>query len=107
MLKFKEINFKQFYPSIGTGMKPGYTCQVELQIGPNSWDSIKIDLAPDEVREIVALAVDKAMARLTLDPSSINVDGVAGQPLEEVDEAPVLAADAAEVASAPEPEGII
>lgn len=80
MLKFTEIKLKEHYPGVGRGMKPGYRCAVTLQIGERSYDTVTIDLTTDEVREVVAVAVAKAVARLTFDPSSIDVEGAAGEP---------------------------
>jgi len=95
MLRFKEITLKPFWPGYGKGSRPGYTCSVELQHGAYSHEAVTIDLDPEAVREVIACAVAKAVEKLTLDPTTIDVEGNPGVPREEDLPAPAP--------SAPEP----
>jgi hypothetical protein len=79
MLKFKEISLKASYPGFGKGARPAYDCAVELQYGEHSYETFKADLDPDEVRQVITLAVNKAIERLTIDFDSIDVEGSAGE----------------------------
>lgn len=88
MLKFKSIKLAEHYPGIGRGMRPGYKCSVELQIGEKAYDTIKIDLSDDEVREVIGQAVAKAVERVTFDPATIDVIGTAGVPYPDEPAAP-------------------
>lgn len=89
MLKFKEIQLKEHYAAIGRGMQPGYQCTVTLQHGDKSYDTIRLELSADAVRDVIALAASKAVEQLSFDADSIRVEPVPGE-LREEEPAPPL-----------------
>lgn len=80
MLTIQSVEIGPEYKhGYGSGARPGYRGKVTLQIGDKAYDRVDVELTPDEVREVVALAVSKAAARLTLDPNAIDVEGAPGE----------------------------
>lgn len=76
MVKFREIEIKEHWPhGYIRGGRPAIKCTVELQYGPGAYETVKIELTPDDVSAVVQLAIQKAMGRLTIDPASIDVNG--------------------------------
>lgn len=93
MVKFREITIKEHWPhGYIRGGRPALKCTVELQYGPGTYETVKVDLVPEAVSAVVQLAVQKAMDQLTLDPASIDVVGSAKPEAaeEEIPEAPVV-----------------
>lgn len=92
MMTLKDITIKQAYKhGYGRGAVPGFEGSVELQFGERYADRVTITLTPDELRDVIGLAVSKVMARLATSPM-IDVEGAPGEeppaPLPVSDDAP-------------------
>lgn len=91
MVQFKSIELKEVHPfGYARGAKPGYECVVTIQPGEASYEKIKIPLSSEATRDVITLAVQKAMEQLIIDPATINTEGTPGDPVEEevTEEAP-------------------
>lgn len=54
---------------------PTFGVTVQFQVGERAYSTVDLQLLPDAAREVVELAVSKAIAMLTVESSAIRIEG--------------------------------
>ncbi|TZG25621.1 hypothetical protein [Sphingomonas montanisoli] len=81
-MKLTKIELGMHHHGYGVGAEPGIKCEVELRL-PGSYSNVSIKLTPDQIKDVVARAVEHAMTQIVFDPDTIDVVGKPGAPREE------------------------
>ena len=81
MLKVRDVTISESYRG------SGFACVVDFQIGPQSYNNVKVELLPEMAREVVELAIAKATGMLAADIGEIRI---AGEPLPSVEADPAF-----------------
>ena len=80
-MKIKSIELGSDYRhGYGDGARPGMKCEVEVQTGDLSYQSVKLRLSDEALRRVVDLIVAETAASFVLDAGEVDLVGAPGIP---------------------------